>query len=271
MSKIIENFRLEEHQREILKMRTAALGITKSQYLRSLIDKDNLGNFRKPANNLYEEWKVIRSEIMLSDTKKALLAALKKEFEDIDDHKGKKVTTFDGICRKYGLDRRNATSDLKDLMRLNIFTSDKARNYAWTLEGIMIIPEYALALSNGKFLFSGDMAYLLNLILGEYNKVLEYFAKKIGTTEEESNFTFEIVLAEHIRFITWLRDVSYSYSGIADPEDILYYRKQMIHFLFNYLMMIKENQTVMDIPTNLRNKLIVLLANYLSKSEDMQN
>lgn len=131
-------------------------------------------------------------------------------------------------------------------MRLNIFTNnDKATNYAWTLEGIIIIPEYALALSNGKFLFSGDMAYLLNLILGEYNEVLEYFAKEIGTTEEESNFAFELVLAEHVRFITWLRDVSYSYSGIVDPDDILYYRKQMVRFLFNYLMMIKENQTVL--------------------------
>lgn len=270
MSKIIENFRLEEHQREILKMRTVALGITKSQYLRSLIDKDNLGNFRKPANDRYEEWKAIRNEIMLNDTKKALLVALKKEFEGIENHKGKKTTTFGGICKKYGLDRRIATSDLKDLIRLNIFTSNKTRNYAWTLEGIMMIPEYAFALSSDKFLFSGDMAYLLNLILGKYDEVLKYFVKEIGTNEEESNFVFELVLAEHVRFITWLRDISYSYSGMVDPANIEYYRKQMIHFLFNYLMMVRENQIVVDYSTDMQDRLIGLFVNYLSKPKDVQ-
>ena len=268
MSNLIENFRLDEHRREILNMRIASLGIKKSQYFRSLIDKDNLGIFRKPADDIYEEWKFIRSEILLSDTKKALLQALKKEFEDLHDNKGKKVKTVGGICKKYGFDKRVVISDLDDLIRFNIFTkSDKESKYVWTLEGIIIIPEYALALSKEKFLFSGDMTYFLNMILGEYNEVLGYFMKELGLTKEESNDAFKIVLGEHVRFITWLRDISFSFSGITDPDKNQYYCRQMMHFLFNYLLMNDENPQIhVEHGTERCGKLITLLANYFSKT-----
>jgi len=271
MSNLIENFRLDEHRREILKMRITSLGIKKSQYFRTLIDRDNVGRFRKPTNDAYEEWKAIRAEILLSDTKKALLEALKKEFES-GEKTGRKVKTLLGVCKKYGLDKRIAINDLNDLIEYDIFIKKKTESkYNWTLQGIIIIPEYAFSLSNEKFLFFGDMASLLAAMLGEYDDVLRYF-RKMGLTKEDSKAAFNIVLEVHVKFITWIREVSFSSLGIVDPDHTQFYRKQMLHFLFNYLLMSNENQqTSPEFDKDLCVKLIKVLANYFSKTVNIES
>ena len=117
MSKLPVNVRLDEHEREILKLRSAALELNVSEYLRTLVRKDNVGRFNKQKDNQYDEWKEIRSTVLLNDNMIALLQAFKTEYEDIDSTKKETVKDLSNLCKKYGLLYFVAKTDFKYLLK----------------------------------------------------------------------------------------------------------------------------------------------------------
>lgn len=238
MSKLTESFRLDDHHREILKMRSAATGMNQSEYIRWIIEQDNLGRFQKPPASDYDEWATIRSSIKLNDSVSSLLEAMKKEYDELEKNSGKKAKNLKTICEKYGLDYRIAKDDVKWLVKNDIFTknSDADKKIYWTIQGVIVIPEYAPALSKKTDFVEGDRADVLCKFLGEYDEVIKFLNNALEITVKEAKSLFCFLLGHHIAFINFLREIAFACDGLANPEDKKYFRSQMLHFLHWFLL-----------------------------------
>jgi len=245
MTKLIGNFRLDEHHREILKMRAASSGMNQSQYIRSIIERDNQGRFRKPSSDDYQEWKSIRSSITLSDSIVSLVVAMKKEFDETEKHRGKKVKNLKELCEKYGLDIHVAKDDLIWLVKNDIFTKDSVngKKINWTIQGVMLIPEYAPAISRESCLVEGSISEVLFKFWGDYNEVIKFLNKNLQITVKEAKTLFCFLLGQHQEFLKFLREIAFDSDGLVSPDNRKYHRTQMLHFLY-WLLLTNEKSPI---------------------------
>lgn len=238
MSKLIGNFRLDEHHRQILKMRAAASGMNQSEYIRSIIERDNQGRFRKPSSDDYREWESIRSSITLSDSIVSLLEAMKKEYDETEKCRGKKAKNLKELCEKYGLDIRVAKEDVKWLVKNDIFTKDStdSKKINWTIQGVMVIPEYAPAISRESGLVEGSITDVLCRFWGDYDEVISFLNKNLQITVKEAKTLFCFLLGRHQEFLKFLREIAFDSDGLISPDNRKYHRIQMLHFLYWILL-----------------------------------
>src|SRR5712692_3628122 len=118
MAKIAESIRIDPSQRDILALRKAELGIGTSEYIRLLIEKDNIGRYRSPNPDKLCGLKEDRAVVILNDSQIALLEAIRKEYED--NQIIPKAKDLSALCQKYGLDKKTAKADLDILVKRRI-------------------------------------------------------------------------------------------------------------------------------------------------------
>lgn len=237
MSKIPVNVRLDEHEREILRLRSSALGLNVSDYLRTLVRQDNVGRFNKSKDNQYDEWREIRSTVLLNENLVALLKALKTEYEYLDSSKHDPVKDMPSLCKKYGLIPSIIKTDFDYLLNNYIIIKvENSPNYSWTIQGIIIFPEHAFAISNSKYHVSGDVCVVLEEMLGDWNEIIKYLQEELELSSDDATDLFGNICGNYVHFLTWVRETAFSLNGIIDLNNVEYYRKQMLHFLCYYLL-----------------------------------
>ena len=271
MAKHLKSIRLEPYQNEILRMKTSELGIGEGRYIGFLIEKDNTGRYKKPSADLYTQLLETRSMVKLSDTQVALLEALKKEYEKKNESNKKTAKNLNKFCDKYGLDEKVAKADLEKLVKLDILARVKAgeTNYVWTFEGIITLPELAFKIPNNCPFVSGDIAYLLKTIFGNYLESVRFIHDSLKFSWTKAKKVFKIILGEHILFLNWIRDHAFDMTGIANPDDVIYFRKQMMIFLMSYCLILRDHDFV-DADKEFRgfcNDLVKPLSNYFKKED----
>lgn len=269
MTKLVESIRLDEWQREILRMKTTALGITTSEYIRSLIEKDNIGRFVKVDGVSLASWRAVRSSVVVSDSQVALLEAFKKEFENVPGTDFRRVETLQGLIRKYGLDASRVADDLNVLVKNGILmrgSKEEGYEYLWTQQGILMLPEFAPAVLVNNQLIHGDLSSLFIIVFGHYDDMVDYVTNDLNISRAEGEKIFHLVLGLYVEFLTWLREFSFRITGIVSSEEIPYFRKQALNFLFSYLVTIRDqNETSPDVDTKeFIDGLLVKLSNRFS-------
>ena len=271
MVKLVESVRLEDNHRIILKMKTAESGMNSSEYIRFLIEKDNNGRYKKQSSDELIVWQENRAIVTISDTQVALLEAIKKEYGN------KKIvnksTNFKKFCEKYGFNEKIAMADLKFLVRKHILgkNQEKKDSYEWTNEGIFILPEYAFTAPNNCPFMKGNIADIMHKMFGSYWETVQYIQDSLKMSKKKSIEVFKIVLWEHVLFIKFLRVHSFDMTGIAEPNDVVYYRKQMMVFLMTYCLNIRDPDLIdtNDEFRKLCNNLVNKLANYFKNQKEI--
>lgn len=269
MPKYGTSIRFDPSQNEMLKIRAAELNVKVSEYVRQLVERDNVGRYKKPSLDQYSLWKENRAIVTLSDTQVALLEAIKKEYDkaEINQHTPKSLTKF---CDKYGFDKKLAKTDLENLVKrglLNNGTPEDNSDYVWTREGIIILPEYVFKASRVCQILSGNISSLLHVMLGDYWESVQYIQDSLKVSRKKAHEAFRLVLGEHVLFLNWLRDHAYDMTGIPHPDNVIYHRKQMMHFLMSYCLMVKDPD-FLDVDDDFRDlcrDLTKMIANYLKR------
>lgn len=275
MAKQVESIRLDPSQKELLRIRSAELGMGMGEYIGLLLERDNLGRYRKPSADMWTRWQENRAAITLSDTQIALLLAIKKEYEKESNEQAPK--NLKEFCYKHGFDIKIAKADLENLVKKKILNRGDEKDgasYVWTVEGIIILPEYAFKVQKRSCpILTGDILYLLKNMFGSYEETVRYIQDSLKISRKKARDTFKIILGEHSLFIRWLRDYAFDMTGIPDPDDYVYYRKQMMNFLMSYCLMIRDPDFI-DADNEFRKlctDLIKKLANYLKNQEPLYN
>ncbi|MGI0046554.1 MAG: hypothetical protein ACREBB_05125 [Nitrosotalea sp.] len=241
MAKMLESIRIDPSQKDILALRKAESGMSVSEYIRFLIEKDNLGRYKTPKTDRLDRWIENRSVIMLSDTQIALLEAIKKEYSDTQ--KIQKTQDLESLCKKYGLVTKIAKSDLDILVKrgvLNRCTQEASSEYMWTKEGIFILPEYVFKSPAACPIITGNIASLMETMFGSYWETVSFIRDSLKLSKKRANKVFKIVLGEHVQFFKWLREYAFDMTGLPEPNDVIYYRKQMMNFLMSFCLMVVE-------------------------------
>lgn len=273
MAKLVESIRLDEWQRQVLKMRARALGVTQSEYIRSLIEKDNIGRFVKVEGVSLESWRAARSSAMVSDSQIALLESFRKEFENVPENEFRRVETMQELVRKYGLDAGRVKDDLSVLVKNGILiesSEDDGSAYIWTHQGIFMLPEFTPALTVNNKLIQGDVASVFSRIFGDYDDIVDYFTKSLEVSKEEGEAILHVVLGGYIFFFGWLREFSFVVSGLAQLEEAQYFREQALNFLHSYLLTIRD-QSEPPIDNDTRtfiNDLLIRLSKHFSSGSN---
>lgn len=270
MVKLVESIRLDEWQREILKMKAKALGVTPSEYIRSLIEKDNMGRFVKVEEGVtLSSWRSARSSVVVSESQVALLEAFKKEFEKVPGTEFKRVETLQELVRKYGLDSNRVIDDLNVLVKNGILirgSKEKGYEYMWTKQGILMLPEFASAASVENTLIHGDVTTIFTIMFGDYDEMVDYVTSSLEVSKEEGDAILHLVLGGYALFLSWLREFSFRITGIASSEETSYFRRQALNFLFSYMLTIRnQNETLFDQNTRaFLNDLLARLSTHFS-------
>lgn len=241
MAKTLESIRIDPLQRDILALRKAELGIGTSEYIRFLIEKDNLGRYKIPKTDRLDKWNEDRSIVLLSDTQIALLETIKKEYENTQ--KIQKARDLISLCQKYGLDVKIAKSDLNNLVKRGVLlkcSKDTPSDYEWTKVGIFILPEYAFKSPTPCPILNGSIATVMEAMFKDYWETVSFIQNSLKLSKNKANMAFKVVLGEHILFFKWLREYGFDLTGIPAPNDAIYYRKQMMSFLLSFCLMIIE-------------------------------
>jgi predicted transcriptional regulator len=241
MAKTLESIRIDPSQKDILALRKAESGMGTSEYIRFLIEKDNLGRYKIPKTERLDRWNENRSVIMLSDSQITLLDAIKKEYTSKQStQKPKDLAT---LCQKYNLDKKICKSDLNILVKrgiLNKCSKDASSEYMWTNEGIFILPEYAFKSPIACLILDGNIASLMETMFNSYWETVSFIQDSLKLSKKKANDVFKIVLGEHVLFFKWLREHAFDMTGIPNPTDVIYYRKQMMNFFMSYCLMVVE-------------------------------
>jgi hypothetical protein len=252
-------------------MKTAESGMNSSEYIRFLIEKDNDGRYKRQSSDELTSWQESRAAITISDTQIALLEAIKKEYEN------KKIVNksenFKKFCEKYSFNEKIANADLKILVKKYILTENQEKNvvYGWTNEGIFILPEYAFSSPNDCPFMKGDVAGIMQEMFGDYWETVQFIQDSLKISKKKSNDVFKIILGEHILFIKFLRDHLFDMTGIAEPNDVIYYRKQMMVFLMTYCLNVRDPDLI-DTSNEFRklcDDLVNKLANYFKNQKEV--
>jgi len=269
MAKQVESIRLDPYHKEMVQMRTSELGIGTSQYFRYLVENDNKGRYRKPSANDYTQILETRYNVKISDSQVALLDAIKREYEKPKEANTKRPKDLKQFCEKYNFELKFVKADLGNLVKLHVLThgKDEDTDYVWTLEGGIILPELAFKKPNDCPFVSGDMAALMKSMFGNYLESVKFIQDSFHMSWIKARKVFNLFLGEHVLFLNWLREHAFDMTGIAKPDDIIYYRKQMMNFLMSYCLIVRDRDFV-DTDDELRkycNDLVRRLANYLKQ------
>jgi hypothetical protein len=239
MTKKVTSFKLDDRHFEIIDTKSKEFGIGKSEFLRNILDSYQKVQLYSSEGDESQETHNARN-LNYNELTVSILKALQREFDDTINTK-KPISSIRGFSKKYDFKPTVVKSTLNQFVRNEIMTVEKTKQgkeqFLWTYKGIVVFPEFAPVSTNDDSLISGSAVNALEVILGEYDDVVNYLSQTLNIDEVMANSTIRFFLASYKWYFNWLRELVFPITGVNTDLDVSYYRTQMI----DYLLMLSTN------------------------------
>lgn len=236
MSKKGTSFKLDPRHIEILDTNAKQLEISKSEYLRNLIDAVQKTSLNSKTEDLAIETKNARVHFF-NETTLTVANALTREF-DLIKNKKKPLRSIPRFAAKYDLNLTLVKGVLNQLVKNNILvieSESQKTSYRWTYMGVAALPEYAPIDTDNKSLIRGSTLGALSGMLGDYDDVVDHLSTVLNIEKEKADLLVRFFLQNYVSYFSWLREVIYPITGVNEKLDHGYYRTQMIDFLLTLI------------------------------------
>lgn len=239
MAKLRQSFTVDELHRDILRMKPAALGVSKSEYIRTLIERDAYPEWGTGGPNEAQRWKSLRHSIMANPRLERLLKALYQEFDSKQNSKPV-CASRRAFAEKYGLSQSEVTQGLSELVRAGVFESSKGA-FVWTYQGILMLPELASTECRDGGFLSGGVAPVIRRLLGEYEELVRFFSTVFNVDLEASDQIVQITLAFARDFFVWLVEIVFPMDGIPEMNATTLWRESYLTFVQSLCDFLQES------------------------------
>lgn len=249
MAKLRESFTADQVHRDILRMRHAALGISKSAYIRTLIERDAYPEWGTGGPSDAQRWKSTRHSIMANPRLTGLLEALRKEFDSKENTRPvcANIKTF---ADRYGFGQSEVNEGLSRLVSAGVFKKSKG-SFVWTYQGVLMVPELAPSdCREGSFL-TGGVGAAIGHLLGDYEELVRFFSGVFNVDQQASDQIAQLILIFARDFFVWLVEIVFPMDGIPEMKDTGLWRESYLTFVQSQCDFLQESSGE-GIPTDTR-------------------
>ncbi len=230
MVKQRQSFTIDIAQLDIMRERYKTLGMTKSEYIRTMIERDLLLEWQAGGPEDAARWKKTRQTILSTPSLVAVLRTMKREFDskETDTQPSSGLKDFSA---KYGLSPNEVLEAMRRLTRAEVFIKEEDGNYSWTHKGVLLLPEFAPLVDKGGGFIVGSVAGALSTFVGDYDEFVAFVSKGLKVTAGLGDQAVRFLLNFAVEYLIWLMDFVFPLTGIPEMNDVNSWREHSLSFL----------------------------------------
>lgn len=226
MSKLRQTFTLEEHHRDIIRTQAMARGMSRSAFIRYLVEQAQIRLPQSTGNISLEEWQSIRGEFISSPDAIKILQTIKTESDS-----GRVIKNIKELAKSTGLDYNTVREVLCRMLTGDILSKVGRGKYMWTYQGVFCLPEYSQMWSKSNSVVTGGSVGVLTRFFIDYDETVNFLRLDLKINKKIAEDALAILFSFATEFISWLREYVFVIHGIHQLDDVPYYRRQLINFL----------------------------------------